>query len=218
MVWSLLVRGYCCCGAQESAESRLVMQYRKNSSEPARWTAAPKGDHLAMNAAGDAPQGLKCAESLHGKRPSASLASGNVCLVMDRRNRKRFDLHAPARFSWVDPGGRRWQGLGLTRDISETGLFVETQECPPSGVSVRLEVRASALADSGLMMQTRGQVVRIELDDEADKPVAVAGFAAATRSLKLRNCKPVVTGRGAQSDPHPVAGPTTHSFHSRKPN
>ena len=70
-----------------------------------------------------------------------------------------------------------------------------TPECPPSGSTVRLEVLASALSGSGLMIETRGQVVRVEsivsLPD-------VAGFAAATRSLKLRDCKPAVTEQGAE--------------------
>ena len=134
---------------------------------------------------------------------------------MDRRNYKRFELHATARFSWTDQGGVRCQAEGRIRDISETGVFVQAPVCPPSGVSVRLEVRASELATSGLMMQTRGQVVRVEPGAE---PMAAAGFAAATRSLKLRNCKPVVTGPGAHFQPGPQTQQKSWSTHSRKPD
>lgn len=134
---------------------------------------------------------------------------------MDRRNHKRFDLEATARFSWTDAGGVRWQGQGRTRDISETGVFVLTPDCPPSGATVRLEVRASALSKSGLMMQTRGHVVRVEA---TEAPVAAAGFAATTRSLKLRNCKPGVTGRETEYGTGPLATPKPGSNHSRKPN
>jgi len=134
---------------------------------------------------------------------------------MDRRHHKRFELHATAHFSWTDSGGVRWQGEGLTRDISETGVFIQTPECPPSGATVRLEMRASALSDSGLMMQTTGQVVRVEI---AEQPQAAAGFAAATRSLKLRNCKPVVTGRGTEYQPRPLMSTKYLSSQSRKPN
>lgn len=135
--------------------------------------------------------------------------------LMDRRHHKRFDLQATALFSWRDSGGVRWQGKGRTRDISEMGVFVETPDCPPSGAAVRLEVRASALAASGLMMHTRGQVVRVEITEQ---PQAAAGFAAATRSLKLRNCKPVVTGRAAEYQPGPRMNSKSWSSHSRKPN
>jgi PilZ domain len=134
---------------------------------------------------------------------------------MDRRNRKRFDLEATARFSWTDAGGVRWKGQGRTRDISETGVFVLTPECPPSGASVRLEVRASALTQSGLMMQARGQVVRVE---PSVAPAAAAGFAAATRSLKLRNCKPGVTRLGKEYHADPITSSKSLTDPSRKPN
>jgi len=114
---------------------------------------------------------------------------------MDRRNHQRFEVTATARFSWTDAGGVRWQGQGRTRDISEKGVFVLTPDCPPSGATVRLEVRASRLTKSGLIMHTKGQVVRVEV---TEAPAAVAGFAASTRSLKLRDCKPGVTARTPQ--------------------
>jgi PilZ domain len=134
---------------------------------------------------------------------------------MDRRIHKRFDLEATARFSWTDAGGVRWQGQGRTRDISETGIFVVTPDCPPSGVPVRLEVRASALTQSGLVMQTRGQVVRVE---PSVAPAPAAGFAASTRSLKLRNCKPGVTRLGTEYQVDPAISSKSLTDQSRKPN
>jgi len=124
---------------------------------------------------------------------------------MDRRNHKRFEVVATARFSWTDLRGNRWRGRGRTRDISETGVFVVTPDCPPSGATVRLEVRAASLSRSGLMMQAKGQVVRVEVGKSAP---AIAGFAAATRSLKLRDCKPGFTARTSHLE----------SGQSRKPN
>ena len=134
---------------------------------------------------------------------------------MDRRHHKRFELQASTHFSWKDSTGVRCQGQGFTRDISETGVFVLTPQCPPSGTTVRVKVRASALTHSGLMMETSGQVVRVEAGQEA--PVA-AGFAAATRSLKLRNCKPTVTGCGPEYQPSPITRPESRPGRSRKPN
>jgi len=152
-------------------------------------------------------------DSLFGCLSPVGHLSGTV--PMDRRHHKRFDLQAMALFSWMDAGGVRWQGHGRTRDISETGVFVETPDCPPSGVGVRLEVRASALDSSGLMMHTRGQVVRVE---STAQPQAITGFAAATRSLKLRNCKPTVTGRAAEFESGPRMNSKSWSTHSRKLN
>jgi PilZ domain-containing protein len=133
---------------------------------------------------------------------------------MDRRNHKRFELQATAHFSWTGAAGEREQAEGRTRDVSEMGMFVLAPKCPPSGAAVRLELRASALSSSGLVMQTRGQVVRVEARPE---PAGV-GFAVATRSLKLRNCKPAVTGPETEYQPGPAMTRKSWSIHSRKPN
>jgi hypothetical protein len=134
---------------------------------------------------------------------------------MDRRNHRRYDLQATAHFSWKDAGGTRWQGRGLTRDISETGLFVVTRNAPPSGVAVKVEVRAYSQWGSGLLMQAKGQVVRVEVNEQ---PASGVGFAAATRSLVLRNCKPDVTAQGGDFDTVSGAAPSDFPGRSRKPN
>jgi PilZ domain len=134
---------------------------------------------------------------------------------MDRRHHKRYHLQATARFSWKDAGGARFEGSGLTRDISEKGVFVLTKHIPPSGTTVRLEVRAPSHSGSGLLIQSRGQVVRVE---GAAQPPATLGFAAATRSLKLRDCNPAVISAGGQYKPVPEAPPAAWRSDTRKPN
>lgn len=111
---------------------------------------------------------------------------------MDRRHQRRYDLQAAAHFSWKDAGGIRWRGRGFTRDVSETGLFVVTRDAPPSGVPVKVEVRALSQLGSGLLMQAKGQVVRVQVNEQ---PASGVGFAVATRSLVLRSCKPDVTAQ-----------------------
>jgi hypothetical protein len=106
---------------------------------------------------------------------------------MDRRQHDRYELQANARFSWKDTGGARWRGRGLTRDISEAGVFVVTRDAPPSGTPVRLEVQACSAAGSGVLVRTKGQVVRVEVNEQ---PASGLGFAIVTRSLVLRSCKP----------------------------
>jgi len=144
--------------------------------------------------------------------PAARLAGSER---MDRRHQKRFELQAKVHFSWLDAGGVRSEGQGITRDISEMGVFVQTSECPPSGAAVRLQMRATALSTSGLMMQTSGRVVRVEPSAQA---APATGFAAATRSLKLRDCKPVVTDLGAKYRLGSQPNTESWSNHSRKPN
>jgi len=135
--------------------------------------------------------------------------------AMDRRRHDRYDLEAAARFSWRDDGGVRWRCRGLTRDISETGIFVVAGDTPPSGARVRLEVHAWSPAGSGLLMQTTGKVVRVEA---SARPAGTAGFAIVTSSLVLRNCRP--------GSVEPRQGPGTSSgmaskampSYTRKPN
>lgn len=109
----------------------------------------------------------------------------------------------------------RWRGRGLTRDISETGVFVVTRDAPPSGAAVKVEVRAYSPSGPGLLMQAKGQVVRVEINEQ---PASGVGFAAATRSLILRNCKPEVTGRDPEYGPESGLGSRAFPIHSRKPN
>jgi PilZ domain len=134
---------------------------------------------------------------------------------MDRRHHQRYELQATARFSWKDAAGARFEGQGLTRDISEKGVFILTPHVPPSGTTVRLEVRAPSHSGSGLLIQSRGQVVRAERVSLAQ---AGAGFAAATSSLKLRDCNPVVISPDRQYKPVLGLGSAGRQNHTRKPN
>jgi len=136
-------------------------------------------------------------------------------IPMDRRHHKRFDLQATARFFWKDAAGSRFEGQGLTRDISETGVFVLTPHIPPSGTPVRLEVRAMSLSGSDLLMRSKGHVVRVV---GSAPPADGLGFAAATGSLELRNCNPAVMSPEEQFKPVPGLGPVVWRGNTRKPN
>jgi len=138
---------------------------------------------------------------------------------MDRRNHERFELEASAEFSWRDAGGVRWRGRGTTRDLSEAGLFVVTSDAPPSGTPVRLEVHASSKSGPGLLVQTKGKVVRVEPAGQAvvvhQTPAAAHGFAVATNTLVLRSGKAALSGsRSRQSTVVAGAVPS----YTRKPN
>jgi len=110
---------------------------------------------------------------------------------MNRRRHKRYDLKAPARFSWKASGGVSSRGRGFVRDISEAGIFVETHDAPPYGAAVQFEVCTSFLSRSGVVMQTKGKVVRVELSHQVRYGT---GFAAATKKLKLHNNKADTVG------------------------
>lgn len=108
--------------------------------------------------------------------------SNKVLGVMDRRRNTRYDFRAQVRFSWKGPDGIRHREEGLTRDISERGIFVLTEFHPPFGTRVRFEVSYNSAPTRQLRIQGQGQVVRIDKADQAQKQ---DGFAAATKAIKL---------------------------------
>jgi len=92
---------------------------------------------------------------------------------------------------------------------------VITRDAPPFGVTVKVEVRALSKSGTGLLMQAKGQVVRLEINQQ---PASGVGFAAATRSLVLRGCSSDVTVRERESDLPSGMTPGGFPGHSRKPN
>lgn len=104
---------------------------------------------------------------------------------MDRRHHNRYELKASATFRWKDAEGRRCFGRGHLRDISEKGVFVATDTQPPVGATVRFDVLFDSFRDgSTVMIHTKSNVIRVE---SANQTQPHHGFAAATRTLKIRN-------------------------------
>ena len=101
---------------------------------------------------------------------------------MDRRLRTRFDLTAPVTYSWKERRGVRRTGRGATRDVSERGLFVLSDSCPPVGTVIQFEVSFSFRDNSEIRMKAKGKVVRVQADGNGD---GVRGFAADTQVLWL---------------------------------
>jgi hypothetical protein len=100
---------------------------------------------------------------------------------MDRRRQDRHDLRTRVRFSWKGPEGIRRED-GLTRDVSEAGIFVLTDFHPPVGTTIRFEVSFRSASAQQVRIRAQGQVVRVET---ADQSQAQCGFAAATKTIKL---------------------------------
>jgi hypothetical protein len=107
-----------------------------------------------------------------------------VLEVMDRRRNHRYDLRTRVGFSWEDLEGICHRGESLTRDISEVGVFVQTNSCPPVGTTVQLEVSFHSATAEGVQIQAQGRVIRVE---KADQSQAQCGFAAATQTMKVFN-------------------------------
>jgi hypothetical protein len=102
---------------------------------------------------------------------------------MDRRSRKRFDVDASVKYSWRDDQQIECTGQGVTRDVSECGLFVSTELSPSVGTLVEVEVSFSFRDDSQVQMRATGLTVRVEKDGDNK----IRGFAASTSKLWVQN-------------------------------
>jgi PilZ domain len=118
-------------------------------------------------------------------RQPRSLTKVQPCSTMDRRSHLRFDLRAPVAYTWKDEEGIH-QDSGITRDVSQSGLFIIARSAPPMGASIRFEVSFLYRDQSQIKMRARGRILRVESNDEATPE---PGFATATNMLGLDNLK-----------------------------
>ena len=102
---------------------------------------------------------------------------------IDLRKAKRYQLSAPARFLWARQDGKPQSGQGVTRDINTFGVFVVTDEVPPVGVRIQMEVLLPKLADPGAGMHLYGEgiVLRREPRGALSTGNGEAGFSASVQ-------------------------------------
>ena len=104
--------------------------------------------------------------------------------LAERRKNNRYALFASVDFKWEDADGNDRGGAGFMRDVSLGGLFVMSDTPPPVGTAINLEINPmSASIDSPPFIQAKGQVCRVEPDDQLGMRW---GFASSTK-LKIRN-------------------------------
>jgi hypothetical protein len=84
----------------------------------------------------------------------------------------------------MGPDSERFQGEGVTRDMSVTGAFVLTPTCPPPNAVVQMEV-VLPLSDAGskALMKADMMVLRVENDIAGPKR---SGFSAVGKGFSLR--------------------------------
>jgi len=81
--------------------------------------------------------------------------------MSERRSAARYSLWLPVIFNW-DERGQRARG-GFTRDVSAAGVFVVTNECPPTNTEVSMQVVLPSIDYTGTVrLACDGRVTRIE--------------------------------------------------------
>ena len=113
------------------------------------------------------------------------MVTGLANAMREARTAIRFPLRATVTFSWRDHEGTIHDGNGESRDISEQGVFVLSNSCPPVGsrVTVRILLEEPPEVTRALRMQVNGHVLRI---DEGSAGAACNGFAIVSDETILR--------------------------------
>ena len=127
---------------------------------------------------------------------------GEAGAPMEMRKEIRYRLDAPAVFTWESARHRRFQGEGLTRDISVQGAFILTATMPPPDSQIQVDLLLPTLTGVKAMMRITGKarVIRVE---HPGGDAWVHGFAVVTDDL---NQWGLVTMQGDPEVAHVAVG------------
>jgi hypothetical protein len=102
---------------------------------------------------------------------------------IELRKAKRYRLRAQTLFSWAHQNGEPQDGKGVTRDINASGVYVLSDELPPVGALVQLDILLPKLEDPGFGMSLAGEgiVLRVEPHGSEGAGTSKAGFAASVQ-------------------------------------
>ena len=96
----------------------------------------------------------------------------------------RYQLGAPAIFSWQSAQHKRMQGEGVTRDISPLGAFVFTPTCPPVEATIQIEVLLPPLTQAKATTRIKAEARVLRVEPNHEKGVA-SGFAVLSNGFNL---------------------------------
>lgn len=84
------------------------------------------------------------------------------------RHTSRFEIVAPVSYWWPSPTGALHSSKGETRNISQRGVLVAAEECPPLGSPVQLTIRLPRLREKGLGMRLEGEGMVVRVQDTSN--------------------------------------------------
>jgi len=95
---------------------------------------------------------------------------------MELRKATRYPLNATAFYWWESADGALQEAQGVTRDISDRGVFIATRQLPPAGVRVEIDVHLPSVSSATRAAQLHGEgaVLRSSQAEGGE-----SGFAAA---------------------------------------
>ena len=100
--------------------------------------------------------------------------------TVELRRSNRYHLKAPVFYFWVPQNGPPQSAQGVTRDINSNGVYVQSDEKPPPGTLVQMDIRLPKFGDtgSGVHLTGEGFVLRVEARGATDVGDKCGGFAA----------------------------------------
>jgi hypothetical protein len=109
-------------------------------------------------------------------------ASGNS---LRRRRHLRYPVEAEVKYQWSTRNSILGEGDGRSRDISQGGAFVLTNDPPPLGASIDLTIQLPAwqVGAAALRMEMTGEVIRVDVPPGHEQKW---GFAVCSLKTLLR--------------------------------
>lgn len=95
---------------------------------------------------------------------------------MELRKATRYRLQVPAFYWWESADGTLQEAQGVTRDISDRGVFIVTKQLPPAGVRVEINVHLPSVNSAARSAQLHGEGTVLRA---AEAEAGESGFAAA---------------------------------------
>lgn len=95
---------------------------------------------------------------------------------MELRKATRYRLNAPAFYWWESADGTLQEAHGVTRDISDRGVFIVTRHLPPAGVRVEIDVHLPSVSRAARSAQLHGEGAVLR---SSEAEAGESGFAAA---------------------------------------
>jgi hypothetical protein len=109
---------------------------------------------------------------------------------IEMRKDFRFWLDAPAVFSWEDAGHRRFQGEGVTRDVTVHGAFILTATMPPPDCPIHIDILLPLPRGIKTMVRISGKARDIRVDHPSSD-TRIHGFAVVTDELNQWGLVPI---------------------------
>jgi hypothetical protein len=101
---------------------------------------------------------------------------------MEMRREIRYRLDAPAVFSWEGGPHRKFQGEGVTRDISVQSAFILTATMPPPNCAIHVDLLLPSLSGTEAVVHISGKARVIRVQDPSAN-TRIFGFAVVTDDL-----------------------------------